>query len=123
MDKVKLTTWKLNDKQQIEADIEGNRHLSREEVGRRVVLLAGETVFELGLFAIGLFLHDDGKPSDGAAKLIPLPGSSLTLKEVVKALNVTGDNYLIVQNQPAAEPSKHFQDPLVQLKSEKSDKS
>src|SRR4051812_39909519 len=124
MDRLRLESWTLlADKNQLEVVLKDHKHLNRQEVGKQVELAAGDRLFELGLFAIGLFVHDDGKASEGAAKLIPLPGSALDLKEVLKALDATGDNHLIVKNQPAAEPSRHFQDPLVQVKSEKTDKS
>jgi hypothetical protein len=119
MERLAVHTWEYNPgKNQIEVVLKGHKHLARTEVGKLVELAAGERLFELGLFAIGLFVHDDGKPAEGAAKLIPLPGSSTSLEEVMQALDATGDNYLIVRNQPTNEPSKHFEDPLVKIKSE-----
>lgn len=123
MDRLGLESWTFHaDKNQLEVVLKDHKHLNRQEVGKQVELAAGDRIFELGLFAIGLFVHDDGKPSEGAAKLIPLPGSALSLNEVLKALDATGDNYLIVKTQPASVPSSHFQDPLVQIKSEQKEK-
>jgi hypothetical protein len=109
MDKVKLTNWKLNDKQQIEADIEGNRHLSREEVGRRVVLLAGETAYEVRLFAIGLVFHGPGKPHGAAVKLKVTEGSKFTLEELVKAMEASKEHYLVVKNDASDKPAGMFE--------------
>jgi hypothetical protein len=123
MERLGIKTWDFNrDKNQLEVVLKDRKHLSRQEVGKMVELAAGDRIFELGLFAIGLFVHDDGTPTEGAAKLIPLPGSSLRLEEVFRALQATGDNYLIVRNAPSTEPSRHFKDPLVQIRSEKGEK-
>jgi hypothetical protein len=108
MDKVEIESWKLNDKQQIEMDIKDNRHLSRDEVGRRVVLLAGETAFEVRLFAIGLVFHGPGKPHGAAVKIKVTENTKFTLQDVVQALEKTQKHYLVVKNEAGDKPAQMF---------------
>jgi hypothetical protein len=108
MDKVAITHWKLNEKQQVELDLAGNRHLSRDEVGRRVVLLAGDTAFEVRLFAIGLVFHGPGKAHGAAAKVKVTENSKFSLEDLIKALEGTKEHFLVVKNDASDKPAAMF---------------
>src|SRR5260370_12323640 len=98
MDKLTLLNWKLNDKNQLEMDIKDNRHLNREEVGKRVELFCGEKAYEVRLFAIGLVVHGPGKPHGAAVKLKLTDNSKFSMDEVVKSLQTSSKHFLFFKH-------------------------
>ncbi len=109
METLALANWKLNGKQQIEMDVLGNRHLSREEVGKRVLLKAGGRDFEVRLFAIGLVFHGPGEKPTPAVKLKVTDDSKFSLEELVAELQAGVQASLVVQKPVSGEPARLFQ--------------